>query len=201
MEKLFITDLFTGMRRGEILGLTWDCVNFSKGTVTINKQLVHLRSGNKEYTLAPTKNGKTRVISPAQSIMDILREQKSLQESMRQTAAEAWNKPEGFVFTNEFGHHLYHSTVYQQFKRVVREAGFPETRFHDLRHSYAVAALQSGDDIKTLQENLGHHTAAFTLNVYGHVSEKMKQESARRMDAYIKNISNNSRTAQPDAKV
>ena len=55
----------------------------------------------------------------------------------------------------------------------------------DLRHSYAVAALQSGDDIKTVQENLGHHTAAFTLDVYGHVSEHMKEASAQRMQQYI----------------
>ena len=58
-------------------------------------------------------------------------------------------------------------------------------RFHELRHSYAVAALQSGDDIKTVQENLGHHTAAFTLDVYGHVTEKMKRDSADRMQKCI----------------
>ncbi len=56
-------------------------------------------------------------------------------------------------------------------------------------HSYAVAALQSGDDIKTVQENLGHHTAAFTLDVYGHVTEQMKQNSADRMEQYIKQVS------------
>ena len=64
--------------------------------------------------------------------------------------------------------------------------GIPESRFHDLGHSYAVASLSSGDDIKTVQENLGHHTAAFTLDTYGHVTEKMKQESAARMEALIK---------------
>ena len=52
-------------------------------------------------------------------------------------------------------------------------------------HSYAVAAIRSGDDIKTVQENLGHHTAAFTLDVYGHVTEQMKRESAARMEACI----------------
>ena len=58
----------------------------------------------------------------------------------------------------------------------------------DLRHSYAVAALQSGDDIKTVQENLGHHTAAFTLDVYGHVTEQMKQASAARMERFIQSV-------------
>lgn len=56
---------------------------------------------------------------------------------------------------------------------------------HDLRHSYAVVSLESGDDIKTVQSNLGHATASFTLDVYGHVSQRMKQQSADRMEAFI----------------
>ena len=67
--------------------------------------------------------------------------------------------------------------------------GRPDARFHDMRHSYAVAAIRSGDDIKTIQSNLGHATAAFTLDVYGHVTDKMKQESASRMEAFIKSVS------------
>jgi integrase len=78
--------------------------------------------------------------------------------------------------------------VYKSFKKVVEQIGSPETRFHDLRHSYAVVSIQSGDDIKTVQENLGHATAAFTLDVYGHVTEKMKKESAARMEAFIQAV-------------
>lgn len=58
-------------------------------------------------------------------------------------------------------------------------------RFHELRHTFAVLSLQNGDDVKTVQGNLGHATAAFTLDVYGHVSEKMKEDSAARMEGYI----------------
>ena len=72
--------------------------------------------------------------------------------------------------------------------KVVKELGFDNIRFHDLRHSYAVASIKSGDDIKTVQENLGHATAAFTLDVYGHVTEKMKYDSADRMEQFIKAI-------------
>ena len=66
--------------------------------------------------------------------------------------------------------------------------GLPLARFHDLRHSYAVAAIRSGDDIKTVQGNLGHATASFTLDVYGHVTEQMKRSSADRMQQYIDNL-------------
>ena len=75
-----------------------------------------------------------------------------------------------------------------QFKPVVDEIGMPDVRFHDLRHSYAVASIRAGDDIKTVQENLGHATAAFTLDVYSHVTEQMKRDSANRMQKYIQNV-------------
>ena len=65
----------------------------------------------------------------------------------------------------------------------------PSLRLHDLRHSFAVASLRAGDDVKTVQANMGHHTASFTLDVYGHVTEEMKQASAERMEKYIKGIS------------
>ena len=86
----------------------------------------------------------------------------------------------GLVFTNELGHHLARCTLVNAFKAVVTSIGRPDARFHDLRHSYAVAAIRSGDDIKTVQGNLGHATAAFTLDVYGHVTDQMKRESAAR---------------------
>ena len=60
---------------------------------------------------------------------------------------------------------------------------------HDLRHTFAVASIKSGDDIKTVQENLGHATAAFTLDVYGHVTKQMKQDSTARMEQFIKSVS------------
>ncbi|WP_455581427.1 tyrosine-type recombinase/integrase [Dysosmobacter sp.] len=93
------------------------------------------------------------------------------------------------VFTNELGGHYAHCTVYNHFKKIVKELGMEQERFHDMRHSYAVVSIESGDDIKTVQNNLGHATAAFTLDVYGHVSQKMKQQSADRMESFIQKIS------------
>ena len=92
------------------------------------------------------------------------------------------------MFTNELGSHLMTHTVYHNFKRVVTDMGLPTVRFHDLRHSYAVAAIKSGDDIKTVQGNLGHATASFTLDVYGHVTDQMRRESAQRMEQYIEGV-------------
>ena len=119
--------------------------------------------------------------------MQLLRTHKARQNEQRLRAGELWENS-GLVFSNERGGHLAIHSVYTAFKRVAASIGRPDARFHDLRHSYAVAAIRSGDDIKTVQGNLGHATAAFTLDVYGHVTDQMKQASARRMDAYIKDV-------------
>ena len=91
--------------------------------------------------------------------------------------------------TNELGRHLTHEAVRRKFKETVTSFGLEQERFHDLRHTYAVVSIESGDDIKTVQSNLGHATAAFTLDVYGHVSQKMRQQSADRMERFIQALS------------
>lgn len=184
-ETVYFVDLFTGMRQGEVLGLMWNCVDFQRGTILIDKQLQKVKG---IYSFASLKNNKSRTITPAPFIMRALQEHKRKQAGWQLLAGPAWQNADGLVFTNELGGHLTHFNVYRHFKAIAAQIGIPAARFHDLRHSYAVAALQSGDDIKTVQENLGHHTAAFTLDVYGHVSERMKQESAARMEAFYNGV-------------
>lgn len=186
-EDLFKATVFTGMREGEVCGLLWDCVDLKKGTVLINKQLQKMRQTGGEHRLVPTKNGKARSITLAPFVVTILKQVKRKQLENRLRYGECY-EDSGFVFTDELGRHLKPQVVYRDFKKVVADIGAPSIRFHDLRHSYAVAAIKSGDDIKTVQENLGHATAAFTLDVYGHVTEKMKQDSANRMEQFIKTV-------------
>lgn len=185
-ENLFIVDLFTGMRKGEIVGLKWECVDFEKGTILVDKQIQVKRGGG--YRVETPKNNRNRTITPAPSVMEVLRRQKKHQIEMRLRAGEPWQES-GFVFTDALGRNLNPRIVHIDYKKIVSEIGIPNARFHDLRHSYAVASLQAGDDIKTVQENMGHHTAAFTLDVYGHATERMKQESAARMESFIKEVS------------
>lgn len=92
------------------------------------------------------------------------------------------------MFTTPAGHSISPTTIRYHFKKLAAEIGVPECRAHDLRHTFAVLSLQNGDDIKTVQDALGHTTTAFTLDVYGHVSERMKDDSASRMQAYIEKI-------------
>ena len=99
-----------------------------------------------------------------------------------------WNQNGNFVFTDAVGNHLSDATVYENFKRIVKKLGMNDTRFHDLRHTFATLALQNGADIKTVSMSLGHATTAFTMDVYGHVSDAMMKDCSERMSNLIANI-------------
>ena len=75
--------------------------------------------------------------------------------------------------------------MYHHYKTIVEAMELPEVRFHDARHTYATLSIQNGVDIKTLSESLGHATVAFTLDVYGHVSEKMQDDMADKLERFI----------------
>lgn len=188
--------LFTGLRESEAIGLTWDCVDFKAGTMKICKQLQKRPLKDGGFTFAPLKNNKTRILKPAPFVMKLLERRKCEQAEQRFMVGdlwEGWNSAEehktALVFTSAIGKNLHPQTVYSHYKKLAAQIGVPESRVHDLRHTFAVLSLQNGDDVKTVQSNLGHATAAFTLDVYGHVSEKMKNDSAARMEAYIEGVS------------
>ncbi|MBQ4641974.1 MAG: site-specific integrase [Oscillospiraceae bacterium] len=191
-ENIFLVALFTGIRQGEVCGLQWECVDFDDGTILIDKQLQSLRAttrgDSEKYTLVPTKNGKERTITAAPYVIELLWKTKQSQNANRKLWGNAFQEND-LVFTDDLGNRITPQALYRAFKIIVTESGMPMVRFHDLRHSYAVISLKSGDDVKTVQENLGHATAAFTLDVYGHVTEKMKKDSANRMEAFIKSVS------------
>ena len=189
LEYLFLVTLFTGMREGEVLGLTWDCVDFAAGTVTVNKQLSRGQDGCQSCVLVETKTGKARTITPAPFVMKALNQASIQQKERRLKAGREWHNPSNLVFTNELGHYLPHHSVYKSFKKVAASIGCPDTRFHDLRHSYAMASLRAGDDIKTVQENLGHSTITMTMDIYAFVTDQMKHDSAARMEAFITSVS------------
>lgn len=195
LEIILKVILFTGLRESEALGLTWDNIDFKAGTIKVCKQLQKRRIADGGATLAPTKSGKSRILKPAPFVMGLLDRQYREQSAQRLRAGDIWQgwqtaeeRKTALVFTTSDGKSISQTSIRYHFKKVVTAIGVPSCRVHDLRHTFAVLSLQNGDDIKTVQGNLGHATAAFTLDVYGHVSEKMKEDSAARMEAYIKSL-------------
>ena len=186
-ELIYFVTVFTGLRQGEVLGLTWDCVDFENNVLLINKQQAYLKR-TKEFVYMSLKNGKARALTVADEVMDALRQQREKQHQWEIAAGSAWSNPMQLVFTNELGEHVSNKTLYNRFKRLMKENGFDDLRYHSLRHTFAVSSLRAGDDIKTVQENLGHATAGFTLSTYAHATPGMKRESANRMGAYIRSL-------------
>ena len=194
-KNLYTVMIFTGLREGEAVGLTWDCIDFQKKTMKIYRQLQRVPGNWSEWRFAPLKNSKTRTVRLSDYVLNLLKKQKTQQKLDRLAAGELWQGfrtveelETAFVFINDLGQHLHTETVYNNFKRIAAQIGAPDARVHDLRHTFAVISLQNGDDYKTVQDALGHATAAFTLNVYGHVSEKMMEEHAARQQEYIKSL-------------
>ena len=177
-HDFFYTELTTGMRRGEICGLMWSDFDGKKGTLTVRRTL-HQRKGG-GVTTGETKTGKgRRTITLPPSTAQLLRERQK--RSCSQWIFPNPLRPEDPVNPGR---------AYSRLKTLLKSAGLPGIRFHDLRHTYAVNSIRAGDDIKTIQTNLGHASAAFTLDIYGHVTEAMKQDSATRMEALIKSTIN-----------
>lgn len=189
-ERVYIVDLFSGLRQSEILGLQWQDINFEDGEITVCRQLQKSRNGEGYIFLDETKNGKDRTIAVAPAVMDVLKAQKRQQAQWKLAAGPAWSNEHDLVFTNEMGGHLCHVTVYQHFKKLVKQIGMDETRFHDLRHSTAIMVLQNGCSPKLVQQLLGHYSSSFTMDVYGAVSKTMQKDSQERMQKFIEQVSN-----------
>ena len=180
-------DFFTGLRESELIGLSWDCVDFDKHTLRVYRQFVRIASGPDKGKMMymPLKNGKERTITLTTTAMNALREAKRKQSEMRLRAGSSWENEHNMIFTRENGRFVRFKTLYVHFKEIVKKMGRPEVRFHDVRHTFATLSLQSHVDPKTLSEALGHATVAFTLDVYGHSNEDMKQEAADKLEQLI----------------
>lgn len=180
--------LFTGIREAELVGLTWGCVDFETGNLEIRYQLQQI---DEKYQLVSVKRDKPRTITPAPMVMELLKEQQLEQKKLRLKAGSSWCNDMNLVFTDDIGRYITGNTIYKAYKRIVAALGLPESRLHDLRHTFAVNSLRSGDDIKTVQGNLGHFSAAFTLDTYGHVTDDMRLASAQRMQDFIDSLAQN----------
>ena len=164
--------LFTGLRRGELLGLTWDCYKRDTGYLYIYRQLQIIDG---EYKFITPKSGKTRTVALPSVAIELIDSISVHDES-------------GFIFHNEIGEHLSYYNVGHIFRKCVKKTGIENASLHDLRHTYAVNALRAGDNVKSVQNNLGHATPAFTLERYATVTDDMFKESQNKLQAFFKTL-------------
>ena len=171
--ELFYLAVATGMRKGELLALTWDDLDVEHNTITINKTLTFNESG---YVAVPPKTkSSNRTIAISEKCTQLLLQYKDKQ-----------NVESDIVFPNEHGQYQYACKAPRILHKILKKANLPDMRFHDLRHTFATLALENGMDIKTVSHMLGHTDAGFTMNTYMHVTDTMQQSVAESISALIK---------------
>ena len=170
--EFYYVEFSTGLRRGELLGLKWEDVNYEKKTLTIRRQVIRVQGHIEEGPLK-TKNAY-RTVAFGDDVVAIL---KDLQER------EGERSP--YIFPSPNGGPMDPDSILPMFKRILKRAGVPEMRFHDCRHTFATLALSEGVDCKTLSEMLGHYSVGFTLDVYGHVTDDMKRNAAEKVSGVL----------------
>jgi len=176
LSMAFVLLATTGMRRGEVLGLRWEDVDFSGRALSIVQTLTTVRG---DRHLGPPKTGKSRRrVSIDGVTLDALKSHRKRQRIERIAAADVWSNEGDLVFTDELGEPVHPNRLSQCFDRIVRDAGLPRIRLHDLRHSYATLALKAGVHPKIVSERLGHSTIAITLDLYSHVAQGLDADAA-----------------------
>jgi len=169
-HTLFLTAIMTGARQGEILGLRWSDVDFSKKQISIN------RTFNMGRFFTPKTKGSTRQIDLAPMAVKALAEWKLANGG----------KDDDLVFPNAAGEPMNYSNMVQRYyRKALKDAGIPQIRFHDLRHTYASLLLAQGENVKYIQTQMGHSSPTVTLNVYAHLMKGENQEAACRLEHTI----------------
>ena len=171
----------TGMRRGEILGLRWQDVDLSAGTVSVCRTL-EITKGRVAFK-EPKSTKSRRVISLPAFAVDALRRHKVEQAEHRLRAGPAY-EDQGLVCATERGTPMIHNFE-RDYLALLDKANLPRVRFHDLRHSHATLLLVQNVHPKIVSERLGHSAIGVTLDVYSHVLPAMQQEAAAKLDTLL----------------
>jgi len=168
----------TGLRRGELLGLCWDCVDLNNESITVIRQLIALDNKPVLDSSLKTKQGKRNIPLP-KGMADALKEHRKNQNEERLAWGEAYTgNPYNLVFTREDGSPLDPKEFTKRFQRLCEKAGLPRIRLHDLRHTHASLLLKKNIHPKVVQERLGHSSINITLDLYSHVTPSLQQEAA-----------------------
>jgi integrase len=165
----------TGMRRGEVLGLKWEDIDFEAGRLSVRRSLIPL-GGEVIVSEPKTARGRRSIALDAETV-EVLKTQAASQLAEQREWGEACTDS-GYICTKEDGTPYHPEVVSRYFRQAVKEAKLPTIRPHDLRHTHATLALRAGIHPKVVSERLGHATVSITLDTYSHAIPAMQEEAA-----------------------
>src|SRR5215210_7828249 len=180
LEALYVLAIHTGLRQGELLGLKWDDVDLDDGSLQVRRTLSITKNG--PVFTSPKTTGSRRSVKLTQRAIEALRSHLDRQLAEIDRVGSLWRES-GLIFASETGEPLDRRTVTNmKFKPLLKRAGLPPVRFHDLRHTCATLLLTRNVNPKIVSEMLGHSTIAITLDTYSHVLPNMRDQAAAAME-------------------
>ena len=186
LELPVLVAAFYGFRRGEVLGLKWDAIDFERGTISVIRTVTTITVEGKQMEIeqqsAKTKSS-LRTLPLIGSFREYFLQVKEAQELNKQVCGNCYNHEyDGFVFVDELGERMRANYLTSAFPKFLEDHGLRRMRFHDLRHSCASLLLANGVPLKHIQEWLGHSDFTTTANIYAHLDYKSKITSAQAME-------------------
>ena len=186
LELPVLVAAFYGFRRGEVLGLKWDAIDFERGTISVIRTVTTITLDGKQTEIeqqsAKTKSS-LRTLPLIGSFREYFLQVKEAQELNKQVCGNCYNHEyDGFVFVDELGERMRANYLTSAFPKFLEDHGLRRMRFHDLRHSCASLLLANGVPLKHIQEWLGHSDFTTTANIYAHLDYKSKITSAQAME-------------------
>jgi integrase len=177
---LYTLAIATGMRQGELFGLRWSDVDLDRGVLTVRHTL---QRGTRELAEPKTERAR-RMLRLGVSAVGVVREQRRRQLEERLAAGRKWADRD-LVFTTGTGTALDSQNVTKALQASLRRAGLPHQRFHDLRHAYATLMIEDGEELAVVSRSLGHADLSTTADVYAHLTNRMQERAAARMDSIL----------------
>ena len=177
-----IVDMLCGERRGEILGMRWDDVDFADETVAV-QETINYTSSDGIYIDTPKSKKSKRKINLPSIAFDILKDQLEWQNRQKEKLGDRWKNSGNHVFTNEYGQPIHPDTLTRRFTKLAKRLGYPEVHLHTLRHSYASLLVSKGVPLKVISELLGH-TEVRTTEIYAHPSREALKNAVKEFDMF-----------------
>ncbi|GAC1656448.1 MAG: site-specific integrase [Ktedonobacteraceae bacterium] len=183
MEALLTVALATGMRRGEILGLHWKDIDFENRSVQVRHTVDRIGKFGIMESEPKTSSSRRKILLP-DFVIESLKEHRTRQTEARLKVGEAWQEND-LVFCNIYGGFWDPANLLTSFGKLLKDAGLPHMRFHDLRHSTATILLTMGVHPKVVQELLGHTNISLTMDTYSHVLPSMQRDAMDDLDDFF----------------